>query len=63
MGKENIKVVIPYFAPKHFTGFDYVVEYLIPNFYFHFTTAYSILRKNGINVGKADYTGGLPLRD
>lgn len=63
IGKENIKVSLPYFKNKYFTGFEYATEYLIPNFYFHVTTAYSILRKNGIDIGKADYIGGLPLKD
>jgi hypothetical protein len=35
----------------------------MPNFFFHFTTAYAILRKNGIDIGKGDYMGGLPLKD
>ena len=34
---------------------NYVIEYLLPNFYFHFTTAYSILRSCGIELGKNDY--------
>lgn len=62
-GKENVKAMLPYFADKYFTGFDYVTEYLIPNFFFHYTTAYTIMRKNGIDVGKADFTGPLPLKD
>ena len=45
------------------TGFEYVTEYAIPNFYFHVTTAYSIMRKNGLEIGKNDYMGGLPLKD
>ena len=63
IGKENIRVTLPYFAKRYFTGFEYVTEYLIPNFYFHVATAYSILRKNGINIGKDDYIGGLPLKN
>jgi len=63
IGKESIKVVLPYWDGKHMTGFEYVTEYLLPNFYFHITTAYAILRKNGVELGKADYMGGLPLKD
>ena len=63
IGKEEIKVSLPYFPNKYFTGLEYVTEYLLPNFYFHLTTAYAILRKNGVNVGKADFMGGLPLKD
>ncbi len=62
IGKEAIKVVLPYWEDKHMTGFDYVTQYLMPNFYFHATTAYTILRKNGVDVGKSDFAGGLPLK-
>jgi hypothetical protein len=63
IGKEGIKVTLPYFPGKYFTGFEYVTGYLIPNFYFHVTTAYSIVRKNGIDIGKADYMNGQNLND
>lgn len=63
IGKENIKIFLPYFGGKYFTGFEYATEYLLPNFFFHVTTAYAILRKNGVQIGKADYIGGLPLKD
>jgi hypothetical protein len=42
-----------------FTGQDYLVEFALPNFYFHVTTAYAILRHNGVPVGKLDYLGGI----
>lgn len=63
IGKEAIRVTLPYWSGKYMTGFEYVTEYVLPNFYFHITTAYSILRKNGVDVGKEDYMGGLPLKD
>lgn len=63
IGRENVRVTLPYHKDKHFTGFDYATEYLIPNFYFHVTTAYSILRKNGVPLGKADYMGKLSLKE
>ncbi len=63
IGKEAIKVTLPYWENKHMTGFGYATEYLLPNFYFHLTTAYAILRKNGVEIGKADFMGGLPLKD
>lgn len=58
-GKEDILISLPYWQGKQMRAADYVTEYLVPNFYFHMTTAYSILRKNGIDIGKADYTGPL----
>ncbi len=41
----------------HFTGKDYLLTFAIPNFYFHLTTAYAILRHNGVAVGKMDFLG------
>lgn len=63
IGKEDIKVTLPYWNDKYMTGSGYATEYLVPNFFFHYTTAYSILRENGVEVGKSDYMGGLPLMD
>lgn len=63
IGKENAKVVLPYYPSKYFTGFEYVTEFVMPNFYFHLTTAYAILRKNGVNIGKGDFLGDLPMKD
>ncbi|MDR7051006.1 hypothetical protein J2X54_003493 [Duganella sp. 3397] len=42
---------------KHFTGQTYLFHYALPHFYFHATTAYDILRHNGVEVGKKDYIG------
>jgi hypothetical protein len=42
-----------------FTGFDYLSKFVLPNFYFHITTAYAILRKNGVDVGKGDFLGNI----
>ena len=41
----------------HFTGAEYLVRYALPNFYFHVTTAYAILRHNGVEIGKKDFLG------
>jgi hypothetical protein len=38
-------------------GADYLVHFSMPNFYFHLTTAYDILRNNGLEIGKADFMG------
>lgn len=40
-----------------FTGQDYLLQFVIPNLYFHTTTAYAILRHNGLDIGKADFLG------
>jgi len=41
----------------NFTGQDYLLKWAIPNVYFHVTTAYNILRHNGVELGKSDYLG------
>lgn len=40
-----------------FVGRDYVLGFVLPNFYFHITTAYNILRHNGLAIGKLDFLG------
>jgi uncharacterized protein len=45
--------------PHVFTGINYLQQFIIPNLYFHATTAYALLRHNGVDIGKADYIGAL----
>lgn len=42
-----------------FTGQSFLLFFALPNFFFHVTAAYAILRHNGVDVGKLDYLGGL----
>jgi hypothetical protein len=42
---------------RQFKGQDYLLHYALPNFYFHATTAYDILRHNGVEIGKRDFVG------
>ena len=42
-------------------GVDYLTQFVAPNFYFHTVTAYAILRANGVDVGKMDYLGAIPI--
>ncbi len=46
-------------TPKEqsFVGSSYLLNYTLPHFFFHTTTAYDILRHNGVEVGKKDYVG------
>jgi hypothetical protein len=44
-------------ATFNFTGKDYLLNFVTPNFYFHYTTAYAILRHNGVPIGKGDFLG------
>ncbi len=44
---------------RTFTGINYLLQYSLPNFYFHSATAYAILRHNGVELGKGDFIGAL----
>jgi uncharacterized protein len=46
----------------HMKGDDYLNHFVLPNFYFHCATAYDILRHCGIDVGKRDFLGAIPLK-
>jgi Domain of unknown function (DUF1993) len=41
-------------------GEDYLNHFVLPNFYFHLTAAYAILRHSGLDVGKRDFIGAIP---
>jgi uncharacterized protein len=59
-GREDAEVVLP--TPSRsitFRGKAYVLDFAIPNFFFHVTTAYALLRMKGVPVGKLDYLGGI----
>jgi hypothetical protein len=43
-----------------FVGSNYLAHYAMPNFYFHLTTAYAILRHAGVELGKRDFIGVIP---
>ena len=49
----------PRWEGRTMTGHDYFLEHALPNFFFHVTHAYAILRHNGVAVGKRDYLGAL----
>lgn len=44
------------------TATNYFIENALPNIFFHLTTAYAILRHNGVDVGKRDYLGAMTFR-
>jgi uncharacterized protein len=57
-GVEGRTVTIPVGRerePRQMNGATYLFDYALPNFYFHLTTAYAILRHNGVELGKADF--------
>jgi hypothetical protein len=43
-------------------GDDYLNHFVLPNVYFHCTAAYAILRHCGVEIGKSDYLGGIPMK-
>lgn len=57
-GTEDKSIVLK-FGPNEypFKGQDYLTKFALPNFFFHVTTAYAILRHNGVEVGKRDFLG------
>jgi hypothetical protein len=46
----------------HMNGADYLTHFVLPNFYFHLSAAYAILRHNGVEVGKRDFLGDIPIK-
>jgi uncharacterized protein len=46
----------------HMKGDDYLNHFVLPNFYFHRTAAYAILRHCGVEIGKRDFLGAIPIR-
>ncbi len=61
-GIETRTVSLPRWEGKSMTATDYFVEHATPNFFFHLTTAYDILRHNGVDVGKRDFLGALTMK-
>ncbi|MEM5506505.1 DUF1993 domain-containing protein [Shewanella frigidimarina] len=61
-GAETRKITHRRWEDKYLTGRDFALEHAIPNIYFHVTTAYAILRHNGVEVGKKDYLGAMPFK-
>ena len=58
-GKEGIEIVLRPGTPKEkkLSGQAYLAHYGLPQFFFHVSTAYAILRHNGMAIGKRDYMG------
>ncbi|MGP0092892.1 MAG: DUF1993 family protein [Xanthobacteraceae bacterium] len=57
------EIVFPLGPNKgHMKGSDYLNHFVLPNFYFHLTAAYAILRHCGVDIGKRDYMGAIPLK-
>jgi uncharacterized protein len=63
LGGESRLVEIPFLDGKAMRGSDYLRELALPGFYFHVTTAYSILRHNGVDLTMRDFIGAVALLD
>lgn len=61
-GAEERKISQPRWEGKYLTGLEFAIQHAIPNIYFHVTTAYAILRHNGVDLGKKDYLGNMPYK-
>ncbi len=61
-GWENRQITNPRREGKFLPGNEFALQHAVPNFYFHLTTAYAILRHNGLDIGKKDYLGELNYR-
>ena len=61
-GADDRKISLPFQEGKWMTGAEYAIEFALPNFYFHVVNAYEILRHNGVELGKRDFIGSIPMR-
>ena len=61
-GTEDRRVALPRWEGKSMSALEYFIEHATPNFYFHLTMTYALLRHNGVDVGKRDYLGALSFR-
>lgn len=57
------RITQPRWKGKSLSGQEFLIQHVLPNLYFHVTTAYAILRHNGVGIGKKDYLGDMPYRD
>lgn len=62
VGAEERQVHLAFMPGQHLLAADYLHEFGLPNFYFHVTTAYAILRHNGVDLGKRDFIGSARMR-
>ena len=58
-GAADRTLSLPRWEGKKMSALDYVVEHATPNFFFHATTTYLLMRHNGVDIGKRDFLGAL----
>lgn len=62
-GAGERRITQPRWAGKTLSGEQFTLQHMLPNFFFHVTTAYAVLRSNGVAVGKRDYLGSMPYQE
>jgi hypothetical protein len=62
-GADDRKTTPKWLQGKWVKADQFAVQVSLPNFYFHVTMAYAILRHNGVDIGKNDFIGSIPIRD
>lgn len=62
-GAETRVITLGFLPGKAIKGQAYALEFAIPNFMFHYTTVYQLLRHNGVDLGKMDFVGPVPFYD
>lgn len=55
-------IVLPFVPDMYLSANDYLVQFALPNFYFHLTTAYALLRQQGLSIGKQDFIGQINFK-
>lgn len=55
------KIELPYIPNMYQTGEDYLVDFVLPNFFFHVSMIYALIRLQGVLIGKMDFLGSLKL--
>jgi hypothetical protein len=59
-GAESREIVLQFpQSTLKFSGVNYLTNFVLPNFFFHVTIAYALLRKNGVDLGKRDFLGAI----
>ena len=61
-GADDRSISLPRWEGKSMSATTYFIEHALPNFFFHLTMAYAILRHNGVDLGKRDYLGAINFR-
>lgn len=62
-GTASREIALPWLDGKKMLGSAFAINFVVPNLYFHITTAYAILRHNGVDIGKLDYLGSISFID